>query len=172
MGKSDQQSKFQKKWEEAARHMYRTWFGIPLPRILFHVVSRADEQRQSQGDEFDLETALISWMTGWMNATIEVMSNRSKEHEQWERQWDKRMRTPQEVEKLKETLQQVNDFPSNEEWVRFYDHVRDDKNYVSILNVSDALSWVLGEISTDHFLSPNYLDVERLRKIREDFIDD
>lgn len=40
-----------------------------------------------------------------------------------------------------------------------------DKDVQYACNVCDVLDWVLGEITTDHFLSSSYLDIRRLKHI-------
>ncbi len=46
--------------------------------------------------------------------------------------------------------------------------------FAFLCNVVDTLNWVLGEIPTENFLSPDYLDLnkwlEKEKEIREDYL--
>ena len=69
------------------------------------------------------------------------------------------MRSEEEVRKLKEELERITSFISE---------FGTDEEFEGIefaCDVIDALSWVLGEITTEQFLSDSYLNMEKLKRI-------
>ncbi len=50
----------------------------------------------------------------------------------------------------------------------------DSHSFAFLCNVVDTLNWVLGEITTERFISPDFLDLDSWlkveRKLREDFL--
>ena len=69
------------------------------------------------------------------------------------------MRSEKEVRKLKEELERITGFIGE---------FGTDKEFEAVTyacDVSDALSWVLGEITTEQFLSDSYLNMEKLKRI-------
>ena len=72
-----------------------------------------------------------------------------------------RVRSEKEVRKLRDELERlvcfIAEFGTGEE----YDH--EDVRYAS--DITDALSWVLGEITTEQFMSSDYINIESLRRL-------
>lgn len=69
------------------------------------------------------------------------------------------MRSEKEVRKLREELERITGFISE---------FGTDKEFEAVTYacaVSDALTWVLGEITTEQFLSDSYLDMEKLKRL-------
>ena len=69
------------------------------------------------------------------------------------------MRSEEEVRKLKEELERITSFISE---------FGTDEEFEGIefaCDVIDALSWVLGEITTEQFLSDSYLNIEKVKRI-------
>ena len=69
------------------------------------------------------------------------------------------MRSEEEVRKLKEELEKITGFISE------FGTDEELENIVFACDVVDALSWVLGEITTEQFLSDSYLNMEKLKRI-------
>ncbi|MBW2672630.1 MAG: hypothetical protein JRD89_04330 [Deltaproteobacteria bacterium] len=67
------------------------------------------------------------------------------------------MRSEKEVRTLREEIEKMNDFISD------YGTDKDFEAITYACDVCDALSWVLGEITTEQFLSDSYLDMENLK---------
>ena len=71
------------------------------------------------------------------------------------------MRKLQEVIELKEELSKltafIGDFGLEEEF--------GDKDVQFSCNITDGLSWVLEEISSEHFRSDSYVNLQHLKKI-------
>ena len=80
------------------------------------------------------------------------------------------MRSTVEIEKLRDLLGGIVDtlteYGTEEEVGSFA--------FAYLCNVVDALNWVLGEITTENFLSNSYLDVDTWMKrkveLKEDFL--
>ena len=68
------------------------------------------------------------------------------------------MRSPQEVRELKELLERITGFIADYGGEQYLD----DPNFKYACDVADTLAWVLGEIDTYKFTSPNYLNLDRL----------
>ncbi|MBA7475502.1 hypothetical protein ES707_10873 [subsurface metagenome] len=69
------------------------------------------------------------------------------------------MRTEQEVKDLVKELEKLTGFIGE----NGLPEQVGTKDYLFSCNVCDALTWVLGEIETDHFKSDAYINLERLR---------
>ena len=73
------------------------------------------------------------------------------------------MRSETETRKLKEKIDKLTgfiaDFGSQSEYKKA------DMTYAN--DTSDALSWVLGEISTEHFEGESYLGLANLQQVAE-----
>ncbi|MHC1625835.1 MAG: hypothetical protein ACXQTN_00620 [Methanoculleaceae archaeon] len=69
------------------------------------------------------------------------------------------MRSEEEVRKLRDELEEITDF------IAEYGTDEDLEAIGFACDVSDALNWVLGEITTEHFLSDSYLDMGKLKRI-------
>jgi len=80
------------------------------------------------------------------------------------------MRPASEVERLKDVIGTIVDTLTKygtEEEVSTY-------SFAYLCNVVDVLNWVLGDIPTESFLSPDFLDLEswlrRERELMDDFL--
>ncbi len=80
------------------------------------------------------------------------------------------MRSSVEIERMRDVLGGIVDAMAEygpEEEIDSY-------AFAFLCNVIDTLNWVLGEISTEKFISPDYLNLEswlkREKEIREDFL--
>jgi|GEM_PF-1463505 len=71
------------------------------------------------------------------------------------------MRSEEEVKELEEEISKltgfIGDFGTEKEF--------ESEDFKFSCNVSDALSWVLEEIATDHFRSDAYLNINNLKKV-------
>lgn len=74
------------------------------------------------------------------------------------------MRRESEIENLKNEIEKLTGF-INDNDIHQKEHKNEDIIFPN--DVSDALSWVLEEISTEHFLSDSYLNIENLKMIAE-----
>jgi len=76
------------------------------------------------------------------------------------------VRCEEEVRKLKNELEEIVSF------IGEYGDFKDlkDPNWIYACTVVDTLSWVLGEIDTEKFLSNAYLNMSKLRKIMNEII--
>jgi len=68
------------------------------------------------------------------------------------------VRNLQEVRELKELLERITGFIADYGGEQYLD----DPDFKYACDVADALAWVLGEIDTYKFTSPNYLNLDRL----------
>lgn len=76
---------------------------------------------------------------------------------------DEMIRNKKEIKELEEELSKITGFISD----YGIDGEFNDKDFSYSCNITDALSWVLEEISTEHFRSNAYLDIDNLKKIVE-----
>ena len=70
-----------------------------------------------------------------------------------------KVRSEEEIRRLRKELERIVGFIGD------YGTEEEFEAITYACDISDALSWVLGEISTKLFLSDSYLDMERLRVI-------
>ena len=71
------------------------------------------------------------------------------------------MRSESEIKELKKVLAKLTEFIAEHGDLGEFD--KEDWTYAC--NVCDALSWVLGEIKSDHFQSDAHLSVVELRRM-------
>jgi len=70
------------------------------------------------------------------------------------------MKNEREIKEIVDELESAVNVDDTEE----YDRVAEDKDFKYLCNVLDALSWVLGEISTDNFKSDAYINLDKIKK--------
>lgn len=161
---------FVRKWRNKSKEVYGKNFSKPLPRILWEKTVAEDEEFQAQGENFNLQASYIAWIEGWMRAELEAMKHNRDERDSWENKWNKKVRTPQEMEELKQKIDELTDTPPTPQGHDFYNHVNNDPTFIYLMNVADTLSWVLGEITTKDFLSSAHLNLEHWQGVRSQFI--
>jgi hypothetical protein len=162
---------FERKWRNKAADAYQKHSNKPINRILWEVAISEDEDYKAKGKDFDLKASYLAWISGWMQCVFGDMAKRAEATANWESERGKVMRTPQEIEELIRRIDEITDWPGTQEGQNFYDHVHNDENYVYLMNVSDALSWVIGQLTTGDFITEGYLNLEHWQKIRDQFID-
>ena len=79
------------------------------------------------------------------------------------------MRSEAEIERMRDIVGSVVDALA-----RHGSEELDTFAFAFLCNVVDTLNWVLGEIPTERFVSPDYLDLERWldkeKEVREDYL--
>ena len=159
------ENKFSEKWKRAGAETQRKIAGKPIARILWENAVRKDDSYKADSDHFDSQTAFTAWLQGWTESEIENQCRPNGKPHSGLFAAKKEPRTQQEIEELRATISKTVELSPAAEDMQLYRQVHDDKHFVYACNVGDVLDWVLGKISTEDFLSGDYVDLENLRRI-------